>query len=94
VTRWVATHEWIEHRSELAQECVVEPGPRAASVDQCAVDVVRELQRSETRSIATRLREAHDDEVARLLGLDLEPLVGAPTAVGRIRLLRDDPFEA
>ena len=94
MTRRVAAYEWIEHRAQLAQESIVEPGAGSAGVDEGAVDVVRELQRAKPRSIAVRLRKAHDDEVAGFLGFDLEPLVGAPAAVGRVRLLRNDAFEA
>src|SRR5439155_18217354 len=59
-----------------------------------AVHEVGELQRTEMAPAAFRLGEADDDEVARAVGFDLEPLRRPSSMVGASGVLGDDTLEA
>src|SRR5207249_5785078 len=73
-----------------------EAAPRAARVHQSpalTAVVGCEMQRAEPAARALRRRIADDDELAGLVGFDLEPVGRAPRAVGRVRLLGHDSLE-
>jgi len=89
----IRTHDRVEHLAQLVEQRVVEPRADAPSVDELTADHVGELQRAQVTPTALRRREADDDEVARRIGLDLEPLASAPALVRCVRALGDDPLE-
>ena len=91
--RRVAAHDSLEHVAQLRELRIVEPRACSPRVDECALDVVCELQCAKSRAVPLWLGEPDDHEIVGALGLDLEPLRRATAAVRGVRLLRDDPLE-
>ena len=96
VRRWLGDPQRLELGGDVLQLLRREAAPRAARVHQSpalTAVVGCEMQRAEPAARALRRRIANDDELAGLVGFDLEPVGRAPRAVGRVRLLGHDPLE-
>jgi hypothetical protein len=76
---------------QRGERALVEAGPDLADVAQTARVEGTEEKRSEVRSRAARRGEAADHQLLGLANLDLEPLSRSAGAVGRRRILGDQP---
>ncbi len=82
-------------RVQAGQGAPIEAGAHLAGVSQLAVAVVvAQQQRAEPGAGSPRVGVAADDELLRVLALELQPVPGAPGPVGRVGPLGDDPFPA
>src|SRR5688500_5358840 len=74
-TRSISADQRIEQSPQLLQLRVAETCSHSTGINELAVHIIGELECTDVRAAFFRRREADDDEIARLVCLDLEPLV-------------------
>ncbi len=89
----IIAHDRIEQPVQLLQQFLVESSPDPPRVHERSIHQIRELESAQMRATALGLGEADDDEVARALRLDLEPIARPPAPVPRSGFLGDDSLE-
>src|SRR5262249_39441772 len=84
----------LEIRMDPGQLLPGESTSRPPAVGQLPVDVLCQMQRTESLTRSFRGSEANHDEVVRFPGPDLDPCRRAAASIWRVRLLADDPLES
>ena len=84
----------VEALADGLQLGLVEAAARASRVDEPAVPVLGQVEGAEAAAASLGVGVAHHHEVVRAVHPDLDPLRGAPAAVGCVRLLGHETFEA